>query len=68
MKIMINKFLIVVVFLLSVVDAVAAPPAPPPPIPPPGPINDNLAVLVILALFFGVRTIYKRRLKTKASV
>lgn len=72
MKIMINKFLIVVLFLLGAVFKLqAGPPCPGGPCPPTGPavpIDDNLIVLLVIGLFFGIRAIYKHRLKTKASV
>ena len=67
MKIMVNRFLIVVLFLFSALDVVAGPP-PPTPTPPEVPINDNLIILIIIALFFGIRAIYKHKLKTKASI
>lgn len=68
MKILINKFLIVVLFFFSAIVN-AQPPCPGcPPGPPDVPIDDNLIVLLLIGLSFGVYTIYKYKLKTKASV
>jgi len=51
-----------------------APPAPNPfgrkkPPPPPGlPIDENIFILIIIALLFGIYIIYSHRLKTKTPV
>ena len=75
MKIIVNKFLIIVLFLFgTLLKLQAGPPSPCPggnpcpPSTPKVPIDDNLIVLLIIGLFFGIRAIYKHRLKTKASV
>lgn len=71
MKINLQNFLIVVLILLGPICGLASttPPSPrrPPP-PPPGdrvPIDENLMVLLIVALLFGIYIIYKHRLKQK---
>ncbi|MDR7209685.1 hypothetical protein [Flavobacterium piscis] len=69
MKIMANKFLIIVVFLLSTVVNAQDPPCPScPPGPPELPIDDNLVILLIVGASFGMYAIYKYKLKTKASM
>ena len=74
MKIMINRFLIVFLFLFSAVFNLQAGPGTPcpggncPPTGPGVPIDDNIIVLLVIGFLFGIRAIYKHRLKTKASV
>ena len=42
------------------------PPPPPAPPPPPGlPIDENIYMLLIVALFLGIYIIYNNKLKTK---
>ncbi|MBF7091131.1 hypothetical protein IUY40_06225 [Flavobacterium sp. ALJ2] len=71
MKIISQRFLIVLMVLLGSISAFAAPapPAPkfipPPPGDPPLPIDENLVFLFIVALSFGVYSIYKHKLKQK---
>lgn len=76
MKIISQRFLIVVLVLLGSIGAFAAPapPAPPvrqgvgvppPPPDPPLPIDENLMFLFVAALLFGIYSIYKYRLKQK---
>ena len=63
----------VVLFLFSAVVYAEDPPIPcedpdcPPP-PPPLPIDENLMLLLIAGVLFGVYVIYKYKFKTKASV
>jgi hypothetical protein len=51
------------------VDQPACPPGPPtpgPPPPPPGlPIDENIMILVVIALLFGIYIIYKHSVKRK---
>jgi hypothetical protein len=73
MKTIVNKFIFVTVYLLGVTIAFAAPNPPPPnyrrPPPPPGlPIDENISVLVIMAILIGINIIYKHQLKTKAPI
>ena len=70
MKIIISKLLIIMTYLLGIFNTFAAPNPPPPngkkPPPPPGlPIDDSLFLLLIIAVLFGVYTIYKCQIKTK---
>jgi hypothetical protein len=41
---------------------------PPPPPPPGTPIDENLVILLIIALLFGIYIIYKDKLKTKSTI
>ncbi|PRZ26437.1 hypothetical protein [Flavobacterium granuli] len=75
MKIGQNKFYLLIAFLSGVFVSWAkfssrTPPAPASPMntPPPDgfPIDENILILIIVALFFGFFTIYKHRLKAKA--
>lgn len=74
MKIISQRFLIVVLVLLGSISAFAAPSPPsppsaqripPPPPDPPLPIDENLMLLFVAALLFGIYSIYKYRLKQK---
>lgn len=55
-------------------DALAVPGGNGPPAPsnyntpPPSPIDENLFVLLVMAILFGVFVIYKHNIKTKASI
>jgi hypothetical protein len=56
--------------LIGISNAFAGPHPPPPngkkPPPPPGlPIDENLFIVLILAVLFGIYIIYKYQLKTK---
>lgn len=76
MKIGQNKLFLLIAFLSGVFVSWAkfssrTPPAPASPMrtpPPPDglPIDENLLILIIVALFFGFFTIYKHRAKVKA--
>jgi hypothetical protein len=70
MKIIANRFFVTMVCLLGALSAFAAPPPPTPngkrPPPPPGlPIDENLFIVLLLAVLFGIYMIYKYQLKTK---
>ena len=76
MKTIVNAFFIVIAFLLGIVDTVAKnnPPAPNSngkinDIPDPGgpglPIDEHLFYLLILAIVFGMYTIYSQSVKAK---
>jgi hypothetical protein len=77
MKILPNKFYLFIAFLFGkfyVIAAIQAPPTPNPmgrrrPPPPPGlPIDENIFILIIIALLFGVYIVYSHRLKTKTPI
>jgi hypothetical protein len=77
MNILPNKFYLFIAFLFGTLCTMAgnpAPPAPNPfgrkkPPPPPGlPIDENIFILIIIALLFGIYIIYSHRLKTKTPV
>jgi len=73
MKTIANKIFFVTIYLLGVTIAFAAPnpPAPAakkPPSPPGLPIDQNISVLLIMAILFGIYMIYRCHLKTKAPI
>lgn len=68
MKTIVNKFFIVITFIFGIIDCMAKnnPPAPNPngrtngPITPPGlSINDDLYLVFVLGLIYGIYLIYK---------
>ena len=70
MKTIVNKFFLLVIYMLGLVNIYAAPHPPMPtskrPPPAPGlPIDDNLPVLLIIAILFGMYIIYNQFLKQK---
>ena len=70
MKTIVNKFFVLVIYMLGLVNIYAAPHPPMPtgkkPTPPPGlPIDENLPFLLIIAILFGMYIIYNQTLKTK---
>jgi hypothetical protein len=70
MKIIANKFFITTLFLLGSFVLFATPKPPPPnfkkPPPPPGlPIDENLYVLILIAVLFGIYFIYNHNTKAK---
>jgi hypothetical protein len=73
MKTIAYRFFILIITLFGVIDAFAAPSPPMPgakkPPPPPGlSIDDNLFVLLIMAILFGIFIICKCHIKTKAPI
>ena len=72
MKILSHKFFLLLVFLLRIMDVFAqGPPNPGDGDPPIGPglaIDENIVILIIVAILLGVYVIYKFKLKTKPSV
>lgn len=76
MNVVSDKFFLLLAFLLGTLYAFAGnadgPPVPSPtgkhkkPPPPPGlPIDENIMILVVIALLFGMYIIYKHSLKRK---
>ena len=70
MKTIVNKFFVLVIYMLGLVNDYAAPHPPMPngkaPTPPPGlSIDENLPVLLIIAVLFGIYIIYNQFLKQK---
>jgi hypothetical protein len=65
-----NKFYFLIFFLSGTLSVVAQdPPPPPPPPPPPGlAIDENIFILLSIAILFGVYIIYKNNLKRKSSI
>ena len=69
MKTIINTFFVLIVYFTNVVKIFAAPNPPPPnngkaPPPPPGlPIDENITVLLISAVLFGMYVILKNNQK-----
>ena len=72
MKITKKIILTVLMFLYGVLDMFCKTDDPPTPSnlpPPPGlPIDENIYMLLIVALFLGIYIIYNNRLKTKTSI
>jgi hypothetical protein len=73
MRIIVNKFFVILIYLLGMSTAFAGPNPPPPnngkkPPPPPGlPLDENILILLILAILFGIFILYNHKLKTKNS-
>lgn len=75
MKIIANKFFIIIICLFGVLDVYSTPTPPSPtgksavggaPPPPPGmPIDENIFGLIIIAILFGIYIIYRYQLKVK---
>ena len=77
MNILPNKFYLLIAFLLGTLYAIAGNGGPPTPgiagkrKPPPPPglsIDENISIILIIALLFGFYIIYSHSLKTKAPI
>ena len=73
MKIIANKLFITVMYFISILNAFAVPHPPPPtgkrPPPPPGlPIDENILILVMMAVLFGIYIIYNYNAKAKTPI
>ncbi len=73
MKTIADKLFFVIIYLLGVTIAFAAPNPPSPgskkpPSPPGLPIDENLSVLIAMAILFGIYIIYSYQSKTKAPI
>lgn len=73
MKIIANKLFFVTIYLLGVTIAFAAPNPPSPgakrpPSPPGLPIDENISMVLTIAILFGIYIIYRYQLKTKAPI
>ena len=73
MKVIAKKYFIMMIYLLGISNAFAANHPPPPtfkkPPPPPGlPIDENILILVMFAVLFGIYNIYKYNIKTKTPI
>ena len=71
MKTMVSKFFIAIIYLLGVTIAFAAPHPPSPgfkkpPSPPGLPINEDIFIVFIIALLYGLYAHFRYKLKTKA--
>jgi hypothetical protein len=68
MKIIKNKFSICVLLLLTGVIGYSQPPSPDDENPPDLPINENINILLFIALLLGFYIIYKHIQNKKASI
>jgi hypothetical protein len=74
MKIFLNKAFNIIIFLLFSISGFSAsdPPAPNTPDgvdpPPDMPIDENLVILALTALLFGLYTIYRHKLNRKTPI
>ncbi len=73
MKTIVNWFFTLIIALFGVMDAFSAPTPPMPggkkPPPPPGlSIDDDILVLLAIAILFGIYIICRYQLKTKAPI
>lgn len=73
MRTIASKFFFVTIYLLGVTMAFAAPKPPQPgykkpPSPPGLSIDENISVLVIMAILLGIYMIYRHQLKTKVPI
>jgi hypothetical protein len=67
MKTIVNKSFVLAIYMLSLLNVYALPDPPPPEGPLPGevPIDENLLALLIIAIVFGIYTIYSQSIKAK---
>ena len=66
MKTSVNIFFVLVIYMLSLVNVYAqALPPPEGPLPGEVPIDENLLALLIIAIVFGMYTIYSQSIKAK---
>ena len=73
MKIVQKNALCFILFFFSIFNVIAKgnPPAPTyrkPPTPPPLPIDENIYIVMIIALLFGIYIIYNNRSKSKTPI
>lgn len=73
MKTIADKLFFVIIYLFGVTISFAAPHPPSPgskkpPSPPGLPIDENLSVVLVMAILFGIYMIYNFQLKTKAPI
>ena len=69
MKITKTLFLVIFITLINVSNVLAQPPEPEvPPPPPEGAIDQNLIILLVVALGLGMYTIFKYKDIKKASI
>ena len=73
MKTIVNKFFFILVCLFGILDAFSAPNPPMPtgkkPPPPPGlPINEDLYVVLVLGLIYGIYFLYNYQIKQKTPI
>ena len=73
MKTILNKFFLVILFLFGVLEAFSAPSPPMPtgkrPPPPPGlPIDEDIYIVFVLGLIYGIYFIYNYNIKQKTPI
>jgi hypothetical protein len=68
MKIFKNNSLLIILLLLWSIAGHAGPPAPGPPNTPEYPIDQNIKILIIIAILYGSYKIYKHIQNKKASI
>jgi hypothetical protein len=68
MKIVQKNALCFILLFFSIIAKGGPPPPPAPPPPPLLPINENIYIVMIIALLFGIYIIYNNRLKTKTPI
>jgi hypothetical protein len=72
MKDLQNKYYFFVFFLFGMLRSFADGVSPPPPAPPPPPpglaIDENIFVLLSIAILFGIYIIYKNNIKSKSPI
>lgn len=70
---MASKFFIVIIYLLGVTITFAGPHPPSPgfkkpPSPPGLPIDENIFIVIILGLLYGLYSIFRHKIKTKTPI